>query len=182
VYNSRIPVISAVGHETDYTIIDFVADLRAPTPSAAAELATPDIDKIKAFLTDCESRISRALSTLVSSKRRQLEICLASSVMKNPMSLTENKAQLLDTAVRDLKAAYERTVENRFNLLREYSYKLTALNPVATLSRGFAKVTKGGELVKKVSDVKINDEITVTVTDGDIKCVVGGSTNAGKEE
>ena len=182
VYNSRIPIISAVGHETDYTIIDFVADLRAPTPSAAAELATPDIAKIKAYLTDCEARISRALNTLVTSKRRQLEVCLASAIMKNPMRLTEGKAQVLDTAVRDLKNAYERNIETRFNLLKEYSYKLTALNPVATLSRGFAKVTKDGTLVKKVSDVRPNDEIIVTVTDGDIKCRVGGSINANQKE
>lgn len=182
VYNSRIPVISAVGHETDYTIIDFVADLRAPTPSAAAELATPDIIKIKAYLTDCESRITRALNSLVTSKRRELDVCMASVAMKNPIRLIENKAQILDGAVKDLKYAYEKCIENRFNLLKEFSYKLSALNPVATLSRGFAKVTKDGTLVKKVSDVKPNDEIVVTVTDGDIKCVVGGSTHGGKKE
>ncbi len=172
VYNSRIPVISAVGHETDYTIIDFVSDLRAPTPSAAAELATPDITKLRTFLMESKPRMVRALSSLVSSKRRQLEVCMASSVMKNPGYMIDVKAQMLDGAVKDLKNAYEKNIESRLAKLREFSYKLTALNPVATLSRGFAKVTNAGALVKSISDVKPNDEISVTVADGDINCMV----------
>ncbi len=172
VYDSHIPIISAVGHETDYTIIDFVADLRAPTPSAAAELATPDIMEIKTFLMESGPRFIRALSNLVASKRRDLELCMMSPVMKNPFGITEDRAQRVDSALKDLKDAYEEILDKNLYRLKECSYKLTALNPVTTLSRGFAKVTKGDALVKSVSDTKSGDEITVTVTDGDISCIV----------
>lgn len=172
VYDSHIPIISAVGHETDYTIIDFVADLRAPTPSAAAELATPDIMEIKTFLMESGPRFIRALSNLVASKRRDLELCMMSPVMKNPFGITEDRAQRVDSALKDLKDAYEEILDKYLYRLKECSYKLTALNPVTTLSRGFAKVTKGDALVKSVSDTKSGDEITVTVTDGDISCIV----------
>ena len=172
VYNSKIPVISAVGHETDFTIIDFVADLRAPTPSAAAELATPDIAKIRIFLSESGLRLTRALASLVNSKKRDLEKCISSPVMKNPLIITQNLSQLLDNVMTDLKDAYISVVDNRMNRLKECSYKLSALSPVNTLSRGYAAVKKGNVLVKKKDDVKSGDDITLTVTDGEIYCVV----------
>lgn len=171
-YNSRIPVISAVGHETDYTIIDFVADLRAPTPSAAAELATPDISDIRTSLQNSRPRLARALTTLVSSKRSELLILMSSSVMKAPMSIVTDRSQGLDDSVRRLSDAYNGILRDLVYKLRELSYRLSALSPVNTLARGFAKVSKGDTLVKSVSDVTTGDDISVTVTDGTINCIV----------
>jgi len=172
VYDSKIPVISAVGHETDFTIIDFVADLRAPTPSAAAELATPDLHEIYAFLKNSGSRLIRSLSNLADKKRRELMMCMSSPVMKNPMTLIERRMQMTDEALNSLTEAYAKQTEKKFNALKECSYKLGALNPINVLGRGYAAVRFGDKLVKKTSDVKKDDEITVTVTDGDINCVV----------
>lgn len=172
IYNSHIPIISAVGHETDFTIADFVADLRAPTPSAAAELATPDIAELRSFLSTCNIRLVSALSALEQSKRQRLSLCLASGVMRNPLSVTEGKIQYADELARRLKDAYSKRLEEMSSGLYENSYKLTALNPVNVLTRGFAVARKGEKVIKKVSDVTCGDEIRLTVTDGDIECIV----------
>lgn len=172
VYASKIPVISAVGHETDYTIIDFVADLRAPTPSAAAEIATPDISEIRAFLTEGEARLAKALMTLVNSKKHELEMCMASPVMKNPVMITDSALNAASDAQRRLGDAYNLIIDSHIQKLKEFSYKLSALSPVNILSRGYAAVSKGDTLVTKKADVKTGDNIKVTVTDGDIECTV----------
>ncbi len=172
VFNSRIPVISAVGHETDFTIIDFVADLRAPTPSAAAELATPDAGEIRAFLVSYKMRLASALSSLVKSKRQRLDICMSSRIMKDPLFITEAKSQYLDELIRDLKSSYTGRIDCLASRLGEASYKLGALNPVNVLMRGYSVAKKDGKVVKKKSQLASGDEITLTVTDGDVECIV----------
>ncbi|MBQ8588553.1 MAG: exodeoxyribonuclease VII large subunit [Clostridia bacterium] len=169
---SRIPIISAVGHETDYTILDFVADLRAPTPSAAAELATPDIGELRNFFLASGARLGRALLSLAEMKRNQLRMCMSSHVMRRPMRMIEDRAQEIDDAVKRLLHSYTDCIEKRGLTLREYSYKLGALNPVNVLSRGYSVAKKGDKVIKNVCDVCIGDEITLTVTDGDINCTV----------
>ena len=149
-----------------------MADLRAPTPSAAAELATPDMSEIYAFLKSSGSRLIRSLSNLADKKRKELMICLSSPVMKNPMALIERRMQMADDALNSLAEAYAKNLEKKFIALYECSYKLGALNPINVLGRGYAAVRIGDKLVKKTSDVNKDDEITVTVTDGDINCIV----------
>ncbi len=170
--SSRIPIISAVGHETDYTILDFVADLRAPTPSAAAELATPDTDELRELFSDSQRRLVRALHTLVKSKRNLLDMCMLSPVMRRPITITENRSQELDEAVKRLVTAYEDCIEKRGIQLRECSYKLGALNPVNVLSRGYSVAKKGSKVIKSVCDAVSGDEFVLTVTDGNINCRV----------
>lgn len=172
IFNSRIPVISAVGHETDFTIADFVADRRAPTPSAAAEIATPDILEIRTFLNTCNARLASSLSSLVGFKREKLNRILKSRVMQDPSSIITAKAQYLDECVTELKYVYERYIDNVSGRLSEASYKLSALNPVNVLKRGYSVASKDGRVIKKKSDVSIGDEIRLTVTDGDIECLV----------
>lgn len=180
-YNSRIPVISAVGHETDYTIIDFVADMRAPTPSAAAEIATPDITEIRYFLTSGKARLIRALLGLINSKSQSLKRLTSSPVMRNPYKIIEDRAIYLDDIIRRLRSAYELCIDKRIRLVKEYSYKLGALNPVNVLSRGFSVARKDGQVIKSIGDVKEDDKITLTVSDGDIKCVVRRDTSGTEE-
>ena len=172
IYNSQIPVISAVGHETDFTIADFVADLRAPTPSAAAELATPDIGEITSFLTAGKHRLTSALTSLVNSKEQRLNLAMASKLLKKPMSTLEPHMLRLDKAVERMVDAYGGALDDCASQLKEFSYKLGALNPVNVLTRGYS-VAKGSKgVVKKKSDLAKGEEFILTVSDGDIECMV----------
>lgn len=173
VYNSHIPVISAVGHETDYTIIDFVADMRAPTPSAAAELATPDIDEIRSFLTTGCVRLKGALKSLISIKKQRLMSYIQSPSMRDPMSLVRDRALYLDSVIKELKRAYQKSIDDRISVLRECSLRLNALNPIDVLSRGFSVARKeDGTIIKRTEEAVSGDRITLTVTDGNIECIV----------
>lgn len=172
IYNSRIPVISAVGHETDFTIADFVADLRAPTPSAAAELATPDAFELRSFLANSRFRLVSALSSLADAKEQRLSLCMASRVMKNPESIIENKMLKLDEKVSSLLRAYTDVTDDFAQRLKEASYKLGALNPVNVLSRGYSVAKTERGVVKKKSDLKKGEDFVLTVSDGDIECMV----------
>ena len=154
IYNSRIPVISAVGHETDFTIADFVADLRAPTPSAAAELATPDIFELRNFLANSRLRLISALSSLADSKEQRLKLCMASRVMKNPKSIIEDKMLSLDDKLSSLLKAYTDVTDDFALRLKEASYKLGALNPVNVLSRGYSVAKTQRGVVKKIEKNK----------------------------
>ena len=183
VYNSDIPIISAVGHETDYTIIDFVADLRAPTPSAAAEICTPDIAEIRDFLELGCMRLKSALTSLVSIKKQKLMSLMSSPVMRDPVSVIRDRSLYLDSVIRELRRAYERAVDNRIAILKECSYRLGALNPVDVLLRGFSVARKkDGTIIKKTEDAKVGEQITLTVTDGNIECIVSGGDIIGTKE
>ena len=171
IFNSKIPVISAVGHETDFTIADFVADLRAPTPSAAAELATPDIEELRAFLNTSKQRLTSALSSLADAKEQRLKLAMASKVMKNPATLTEDRMIALDNVTEKLADAYGDILRNLTVKLGEYSYKLEALNPVNVLLRGYSVAKGKNGLIKKKSDIGKGEEFTLTVSDGDIECI-----------
>lgn len=171
VYNSNIPVISAVGHETDFTIIDFVSDMRAPTPSAAAEIATPDAEEMKSFLLSSRARLGFSLSKLLSSKKQRLEYSMSSSVFKNPKLILEDKTQYLDDIINSLLDAYVKRTDALSSMLKESSYKLGALNPVNVLKRGYSVAMKDKKVIKKKSDILSGDEFTLTVSDGDINCV-----------
>lgn len=172
IYNSRIPVISAVGHETDFTIADFVADRRAPTPSAAAEIATPDISELKSFLTSCNTRLVSSLGSLVKIKSEGLMHLTNSRVLKDPLYIIASKVQYLDDCMSDLKDAYERYIEKVSSKLSNASYKLGALNPVNVLSRGYSVAEKDGRIIRKTADVKPGDEFILKVSDGHLECKI----------
>ena len=173
IYKSEIPVISAVGHETDFTIADFVADMRAPTPSAAAEIATPDMIKIKDFLSVGTVRLKSALSSLSAHKRQKLESLMSSPVMRNPLIITQDRSLMLDECIKSLKDAYTDVLSDKTNTLTGCTLRLSALNPVEVLRRGFAFARKAdGTVIRKKSDASVGESITLTVTDGDINCIV----------
>ena len=172
IYNSRIPVISAVGHETDFTIADFVADRRAPTPSAAAEIATPDISELKSFLTSCNTRLVSSLGSLVKIKSERLMHLTNSRVLKDPLYIIASKVQYLDDCMSDLKDAYERYIEKVSAKLSNASYKLGALNPVNVLSRGYSVAEKDGRIIRKTADANPGDEFILKVSDGQLECKI----------
>lgn len=175
VFGSLVPVVSAVGHETDYTICDYVADLRAPTPSAAAELVAPDY---LAIATEVKSRVAAALRAV----QRALEAgssAVASSVTRAEHAATDVsrvRQGLYDLDRRALAAALAADQERR-NLLRHCQVQLDALNPQATLNRGYAVVHKGGRVVSSVSAVASGDGLVIKVADGGFPARVAGASS-----
>lgn len=173
VYRSQIPVISAVGHETDFTICDFVADLRAPTPSAAAELAVPDQIQLRAEIHTLLSRMQRTVTNNLREQRLRLEQSTQKSVLKNPNLYFDTKRMQL-LAVSTQFDALEKTILHRARIrLQENAAKLQALSPLSVLARGYSVTTLAdGTVVHSANQLSENTEITVQLTDGKAACTV----------
>ncbi len=172
---SDIPIISAVGHESDFTICDFVADMRAPTPSAAAELAVPDAIELSSRISTLDARLKGALSNRLKRARRDLENLTGRRVMKSPATLLDDKNMRLSHITDRLDSSYSRVVsEKRTEFVKKIS-QLEALSPLSVLSRGYSVAFGDDEkLIKNVSDVKNGDKITICVSDGRISAEVCG--------
>ena len=173
IFASHIPIISAVGHETDFTISDLVADLRAPTPSAAAELAVPSSDELIERLSMSKERLYTAVRKNIQSKRYNLIYYSDKQVMKNPLIKVNEKGMQLDHVYK----LFEKTIENNLNQKKQSLgiavSKLEGLSPLDTLSRGFAVVKdEKGKLIKSVKSVAENDRIFVKMADGEISAKV----------
>ncbi len=168
IYNSHIPVISAVGHETDFTICDFVSDLRAPTPSAGAELAVPDRNEILQNL-DAQRQY---LSSLMDKKLIENNNIVSEMTTKLLSLSPDDKIAKLYNDLDFLSQKYEnnsnRIFQNTANKIELLSTKLESLNPVSTLKRGYSVVTNNDKTVTSVKDVKNGDTLAINVTDGKI--------------
>lgn len=173
IFDCQTPVISAVGHETDITIADFVADLRAPTPSAAAELAVPDVRVLLANLSDMEDKLDQLLISKVHLHRQYLEqYRLRLSHLSPKSQVREKRLRLMDMEER-LSGLANRVLERKKHERDLYLERLSGLSPLARLSGGYACVMSGkGQLVRSVEDVSAGDILTVSVADGDIKASV----------
>jgi exodeoxyribonuclease VII large subunit len=170
---SGIPVISGVGHETDFTLADFAADLRAPTPTAAAELATPDRQDLELTLAETAARMNRAMSVLLDRVAGNLSAQNTHLQRVSPLQRIRSDRQRLDEAVLrgSSRIAHRLTVE-RTRLIGQ-AQKLDTLNPNAVLARGFAVVSgPDGRVVRRTGDVKSGDEIQVQVSDGKFEATV----------
>lgn len=169
IFNSKIPIISAVGHETDFTIADFVADLRAPTPSAAAEIAVPSIAELAAAIESDKSRLMQAQI----SRLRNLQLKINSLKLKTPQEIINDNSQRLDNLTHRMENSFKLTLMQKKKLLGEQSGKLNALSPLNTLSRGYAiPVKEDGTVIRSVGDTKKGDEFTLKLKDGDTKAMV----------
>lgn len=174
IYESEIPVISAVGHETDFTIADFVADLRAPTPSAAAELAVPDIRELAIYSDSLFSKAERALIGRIEKAEGKLENIKNKSVLKDPDSFFLKKEEKLDRLSERISHSVEakyRDSEARFSAVLA---KIDALSPLATLARGYSYTSIESKNLRSVDSVVIGDKIKVTLNDGELDCAVEG--------
>ena len=179
IYDSKIPVISAVGHEPDVTISDFVADLRAATPSNAAELAVPDQDALRQTLDDLQNAMAVAMQAKIARAGERLTNLSGRPVLKSPIASFEGRRKALELLQNRLLAAQSGTVaKNRQRFVAQIS-KLDAMSPLKVLTRGYAMVAKeDGQIVRSVSDVKPKDPIAVRVSDGTIVAtVIGGKSN-----
>ena len=176
---SEIPVISAVGHETDFTICDFAADLRAPTPSAAAELAVPDTAELKHKINNIISRESAVLLQMLSAKRETLARYEKSRYLSSPGHMIDDRRMALVLSSERLMTSAAHVNEIKKHALSALSGKLEALSPLAVLSRGYGVVSsEEGEVIKEIADVSVGDKITVKVRDGEIYAGVSGTVAA----
>ena len=172
IYNSEIPIISAVGHETDFTIADFVADLRAPTPSAAAELAVPDVYELKRKIESLQDRLRMSLVKKVEVMKLRYDKCMASSVFKDPYRKINNNYQVIDNLIKRMDSAIKIKQEKEKNRYIELVSKLDALSPLKTLSRGYSLTEKEGKIIKSKDELKKGDIIDIRFTDGNKKATV----------
>lgn len=172
IYNSELPVISAVGHETDFTISDFVADLRAPTPSAAAELAIPNIADIIIKLEGYNNILKINLKKKIELMRLRYEKCLASRVFKEPLQKINERYITVDFYVRKMKNSVDLKLKTNRSKFTEVVSKIDALSPLKTLTRGYSITTKEDKLIKSVKELGKNDEIQLRFIDGTAKAKI----------
>ncbi len=166
IYNSEIPIISAVGHETDFTIADFVADLRAPTPSAAAELAVPNILDVKSNIDSYNNRYKNALKKKVQVMRLRYEKCMASKAFKEPMQKINEKSILIDNYVKNMYYNISTKLQSKKSNFKNVITKIDTLSPMKTLARGYSITEKDDKIIKSVQDLKQGDNVTLKYYDG----------------
>ncbi len=173
IYNSKIPVISAVGHEPDVTISDFVADLRAATPSNAAELAVPDQDALRQTLDSMASAMAIALNRQVKSARQHLKVLSSSPALCSPTGYLDQKRKDTVLLSNRLVSAHIRGIERKKRNFVELTAKLDAMSPLKVMTRGYAIVQlESGDVLRSVTQVKPADNISIAVSDGKINAIV----------
>lgn len=172
IYRSDIPVISAVGHEPDVTIADYVADLRAATPSNAAELAVPDQNDVYGWLIQAKARLTQRTTRELSMARERVRRYSTRRVLTDPAAMLENKRLLLDRDRERLGAALTARLGRERERFAAQCAKLDALSPLKVLGRGYAIPQKDGRVVTSAKALKPMDELTLKLRDGDVPCQV----------
>lgn len=167
IFNSKLPVISAVGHETDFTIADFVADLRAPTPSAAAELAVPEISKVEEMIRNYQNRYRLALKKKIEYMKLRYEKCMQSRVYKEPMQGINERYQVLDIYMKSIINSINHKITVSKKDFTSMITKIDSLSPLKTLARGYSITTKDRKMIKSVKELKTGDIIELRLSDGE---------------
>ncbi|MDD7489412.1 MAG: exodeoxyribonuclease VII large subunit [Clostridiales bacterium] len=167
VFNSRIPVISAVGHEVDFTIVDFVSDLRAPTPSAAAEICVPVYSELTEALNTVRSTLNGAAMQRIDMLKLNLMLTSETSALSDPSSIFTDRIRRINDMAVNMKHALERHFGELCSKHETRTEKLMALNPNAVLSRGYAIVkSENGQFLRSISDADVNDRVEIILSDG----------------
>ena len=173
IFESEIPVVSAVGHETDFTIADFVADLRAPTPSAAAELVCPSMQELSSYFTGQKDRLQNALLHFIEVKKQRLERLTSAYAFTCFSDTLSDHKQYIDGLMKNAEQAFMRIADTKRHLLESKMAKLDALSPLKTLSRGYSiALTKEGKLISHAADAVPGTEFTLKLSDGEADCIV----------
>ncbi len=173
IFSFTKPIISAVGHETDFTLCDFVCDLRAPTPSAAAELAVPDTDELKSNISSLQSFIEKKVTSIFASKQSELNLLLKNRIFTSPEEYIFEKRILgLDFIADKLENGLQKLLTEKANKFSTQITRLDALSPTKTLLRGFACVEADGKNISSIKNLAENDKITVRFHDGKANCTV----------
>lgn len=168
IYDSELPIISAVGHETDFTIADFVADLRAPTPSAAAELAVADVFDLQDRIELYKNRLQILLRKKVELQRARYEKCMNSIVFRDPLYIVQDKYVNVEPCVKNLEKIIVSKMKDYKLKTVEKIAMLDAMSPLKTLARGYSVVEKDNSVVKSVKDVNKDDIINIRLNDGNV--------------
>ena len=168
IYDSELPIISTVGHETDFTIADFVADLRAPTPSAAAELAVANIEDVRETLKLYNNRYKVALKKKIELMRLSYEKCMARPAYKNPTQKINEQYMVIDMKVKALQNSMMLKLKEAKTSFVKETAKLDSLSPLKTLTRGYSIVTKqeSGKVIKSVDDLNSGEKVNLRLSDG----------------
>lgn len=171
IFASHIPVVSAVGHETDFTIADFVADLRAPTPSAAAELVCPSAAELSGYFQNQRGRLKSALIYCIEHKKKTLANLTGAYGFQRFSGRLADERQYVDALMKNVEKAARSLLEKKRTVLSQAAAKLDALSPLKTLARGYSIAsTKDGTLISSVSDVKKEQEFVLRLSDGAADC------------
>ncbi len=173
IYRSRIPVISAVGHEPDVTISDFVADLRAATPSNAAELAVPDRETLMQSLDTMSAAMGTALTRLLKAAQQQLSMLSASPALQSPDVYLEQRKKFLDLLSQRMCASYNQHIQRYRQQYLTFAAKLDAISPLKVLTRGYSFVQTGeGKVLRSVKEMKVGDSVEIKMNDGSVSAAV----------
>ncbi|WP_394697854.1 exodeoxyribonuclease VII large subunit [uncultured Methanomethylovorans sp.] len=172
IFNSRIPIVSAVGHETDYTIADFTADLRAPTPSSAAELVVPDRIELKRFIYSMFQRLEYATNRKIVDLTTRIDHLSDSLKPERLQEIIDQRYQRIDELVIAMEKDIKYDLGSRKMLLQALAGRMNAVNPLNTLERGYCIAMSDNLVVKSVNDVKVGSRLDLRVTDGNIICDV----------
>lgn len=172
VFECNTPIISAVGHETDYTICDFVADLRAPTPSAAAELAVPDITSERMNINNFEITLESLINNIIVSKKAELDALIKNSALMDSDKFFDNISAKLNEYDYKMKTAVSSVVTKKESRLLQLASMLNALSPLAVMSRGYAIVSKDKNTVDSANLLKKGETIQIDFSDGEVNAVV----------
>ena len=167
IYNSELPVISAVGHETDFTIADFVADLRAPTPSAAAELAVPDVYELKNKINIYKNSLRTSLIKKVQLMKLRYEKCMQSRIFKQPTRDIQDKYIIIEKMIKQLEYSIKQKQKEEKTKWIKLTSKLDTLNPLKTLVRGYTLTEKDVKIVKNAKQLQKGDKINIKFQDGE---------------
>lgn len=174
IFDSELPVISAVGHETDFSISDFVADLRAPTPSAAAELAVPNISDVLMKLDNYNFRYKNSLKKKIEVMRLRYEKCMMHKAFKDPLQNIQDKYVYIDNINKSMQLNMNNKIQSSRTKMVELITKLDNISPLKTLTRGYSIIEKNDIVVKSVNDLNIDDEINIRLIDGVSKAKICG--------
>lgn len=177
IYNSEIPVISGVGHETDFTICDFAADLRAPTPSAAAELAVPDIYELSAYIKLLNDKINKAISSKITFEEMRLDKMADTGFLKKPTDYIAECDKNISDLSKSLNNAVKSIFESKYNKASILVSKLDVLSPMKILSRGFSVIKLNDKVVSSVNQLELNETIEIHLSDGIANATVTQITN-----
>ena len=172
IYSSNIPVISAVGHETDFTICDYVSDRRAPTPTAAAELAVPDKQELLTQLNKTNQTLMFSLKRIVNQNKLKLETLSNKQCLKNPKFSISVKMQTLDLLDNQMNKAFLKIYSDAKALFIENTSKLNSLSPTNVLLRGYSMIYKEGEVVTSSKQLEAGEHISIKMSDGDVNAEV----------
>ena len=175
IYECDIPIVSAVGHETDFTICDFVADVRASTPSAGAELVSPvTIDSMLMQTENIMNKMTMTVKRRLNNEFQRYERVSNSRVFSHPEDITDIRKIKFEMLSSRLKSAYTEKVSDERTKFAELTAKLDTLSPLKILSRGYAVAKKDGEIINSKTQADINDNIEIVLSDGSLECTVTG--------